>query len=72
MNSIVVISGIMRLDARARQDIAILGSKFLKLDGKFCYTVFRVTNRSTAALSLRYCTIERNYFIIFPNNENSS
>lgn len=28
-------SGIMRLDARARQDVAILGSGFLKLDGKF-------------------------------------
>lgn len=28
-----VISGIMRLDARARQDVAILGSEFLKLDG---------------------------------------
>ena len=26
-------SGIMRLDARARQDFAILGSGFLKLDG---------------------------------------
>lgn len=25
----------MRLDARARQDVAILGSGFLKLDGKF-------------------------------------
>lgn len=24
----------MRLDARARQDVAILGSEFLKLDGK--------------------------------------
>lgn len=28
-----IISGIMRLDARARQDVAILGSEFLKLDG---------------------------------------
>jgi hypothetical protein len=27
-------SGIMRLDARARQGVAILGSEFLKLDGK--------------------------------------
>ena len=30
-------SGIMRLDARARQDVAILGSEFLKLDGKFSF-----------------------------------
>lgn len=33
-SSVVVVSGIMRLDARARQDFAILGSEFLKLDGK--------------------------------------
>lgn len=25
----------MRLDARARQDVAIIGSEFLKLDGNF-------------------------------------
>lgn len=30
---IFFISGIMRLDARARQDVAILGLGFLKLDG---------------------------------------
>jgi hypothetical protein len=33
------LSGIMRLDARARQDVAILEAQFLKLDGKlllFC------------------------------------
>ncbi|KAF5480008.1 hypothetical protein F2P56_000784 [Juglans regia] len=29
-----VLSGIMRLDARVRQDVAILGSKFLKLDAR--------------------------------------
>lgn len=27
----------MRLDARARQDVAILGSEFLKLDGKLLH-----------------------------------
>jgi len=34
----VFCSGIMRLDARARQDVAILGSGFLKLDGKICFS----------------------------------
>ena len=33
----LVCSGIMRLDARARQDVAILGSGFLKLDGTLLY-----------------------------------
>ncbi|KAL4178776.1 hypothetical protein AMTRI_Chr13g116810 [Amborella trichopoda] len=34
-NGIILLSrGIMRLDNRARQDVAILGSKFLKLDGE--------------------------------------
>ena len=32
----------MRLDARARQDVAILGSGFLKLDGKFCNSRFSI------------------------------
>lgn len=31
----VLFSGFMRLDERARQDVAIIGSGFLKLDGKF-------------------------------------
>lgn len=30
----------MRLDARARQDVAILGSEFLKLDGNFILFYF--------------------------------
>ena len=34
---LIVFSGIMRLDARARQDVAIIGSGFLKLDGNFFY-----------------------------------
>lgn len=33
-DSLILASGILRLDARARQDVAILGSEFLKLDGK--------------------------------------
>lgn len=35
----------MRLDARARQDVAILGSGFLKLDGKFSHSLFIVLDQ---------------------------
>lgn len=34
----------MRLDARARQDVAILGSGFLKLDGKICFSFTLIYN----------------------------
>ncbi|XP_040372806.1 senescence-associated protein AAF, chlorolplastic isoform X4 [Rosa chinensis] len=33
-DSLILASGILRLDARARQDVAILGSEFLKLDAR--------------------------------------
>lgn len=33
----------MRLDARARQDVAILGSGFLKLDGKYALPFVSLT-----------------------------
>lgn len=32
----------MRMDARARQDVAFLGSEFLKLDGKILYPIFKL------------------------------
>lgn len=37
---IYIFRGIMKLDARARQDVAFLGSEFLKLDGKHFFATY--------------------------------
>lgn len=42
----------MRLDARARQDVAIIGSEFLKLDGNFSLSMLQPTTSSTIVLEL--------------------
>lgn len=49
-------SGIMRLDARARQDVAILGSGFLKLDGKIWFS-FRLTYNIFQYMFLMPCAV---------------
>lgn len=42
----IFVSGIMRLDARARQDVAMLGSEFLKLDGNISNSLSNTKNFS--------------------------
>ena len=47
----------MRLDARARQDVAILGSEFLKLDGKFSFLcILKKCQCGLLVLYLLQCT----------------
>lgn len=46
---ICFLSGIMRLEAHARQDVAFLGTEFLKLDSQLVYLVLLMCYSSLAS-----------------------
>lgn len=49
----------MRMDARARQDVAFLGSEFLKLDGKILHSVLKLRHMMKESYSTGYLQLEK-------------
>lgn len=49
----------MRMDARARQDVAFLGSEFLKLDGKILHPVLKLSRMMKKSYSTDFLQLEK-------------
>lgn len=61
---VVMFRGILRLDMRARQDVALIGSGFLKLDGTF-FILPMCTLDSLAPYTFSYLQVYKSFCVLY-------